>query len=127
MLAPQGAAVDRATCFLCYDELDPNAYLGGGIAFHAVGHAALWEHCRMKKLRVLADVHTHPGHNVRQSPTDQRNPMLPLHGHTAIIVPNFANTSWWTLNAVGVYEYLGDFQWRSYAAGCGKRRVTLGL
>ena len=38
--------------------------------------------------------------------------MLPILGHTAMIVPNFAKTAWWSLNAVGVYEYLGDFKWR---------------
>jgi hypothetical protein len=53
--------------------------------------------------------------------------MLPLQGHTALIVPNFADTPWWTLEAVGIYEYLGDFKWRSHGAARGKRRVILTL
>ena len=126
LLAPQGAT-DRVTAFVCYDDLDPDAYQGGAIAFHAAGHAAFWEHCRTKNLRVLADVHTHPGRNVGQSWIDRRNPMIPLQGHTALIVPSFGNTKWWTLDGVGVYEYLGDFQWRSHNASRGKRRVSLAL
>jgi hypothetical protein len=40
--------------------------------------------------------------------------MLPLVGHIALIVPNFAHTSWWSFDGIGVYEYLGNFQWRTY-------------
>lgn len=115
------------TTYVCYDDLDPEAYQSGAIAFHAVGHAALWEYCRKKKLQVLADVHTHPGQSVRQSPIDQRNPMIPMQGHTAMIIPKFARTPWWSLAAVGVYEYLGDFKWRTHDASQKPRRVCLTL
>ena len=127
LLTPQKIGANRATSFICYDDLDPNAYEGGAIAFHAVGHAALWEHCRKRELRVLADVHTHPGNYIRQSSIDQRNPMIPLQGHIALIVPNFANTPWWTLSSAGVYEYLGNFEWHSHSNADGKRRVRLTL
>jgi proteasome lid subunit RPN8/RPN11 len=103
----------RIRHYLCYDDLDPDAYQNGGIAFHAVGYAALWRYCRERKLQVLADVHTHPGPDVRQSTLDQRHPMLPMQGHTAVIVPNFGRTPWWSLRNVGVYEYLGEFKWRT--------------
>lgn len=103
-----------ARSYVCYDDLDPNAYQGGGIAFHAAGCAALWSYCRKSGLEILADIHTHPGGNTGQSETDRRNPMLPLVGHLALIVPNFAHTPWWSVDGVGVYEYLGNFQWRTY-------------
>jgi hypothetical protein len=125
LLAPQDSDASRATSFVCYDDLDPDAYEGCAIAFHAVGHAALWDLCGKRGLRVLADVHTHPGSYIRQSLIDQRNPMMPLLGHIALILPNFANTSWWTLDHVGVYEYLGNFEWRSYAFTDGRRPVKL--
>jgi hypothetical protein len=48
--------VGIATSFICYDDLDPDAYLSGAISFHATGYAALWKHCREKNLQVLADV-----------------------------------------------------------------------
>lgn len=127
LLAPQDSDVNRVTSFVCYDDLDPDAYEGGAIAFHAVGHAALWELCGKRGLRVLADVHTHPGSYIRQSPIDQRNPMIPLLGHIALILPNFSNTPWWTLDLAGVYEYLGNFEWRSYARADGRRPVRLTL
>lgn len=125
LLGPQHGDSGRVTTFVCYDDLDPEAYEGSAIAFHGTGHAALWEHCRNKNLRVLADVHTHPGRYVGQSATDQRNPMIPLQGHTAIIVPNFANTPWWSLDAIGIYEYLGDFRWRNHKVSQGGLRVRL--
>lgn len=117
----------RVTAYLCYDELDAGAYQGGAIAFHAVGYAALWQYCKEKKLLVVADVHTHPGADVRQSPIDQRHPMVPVVGHTAMIVPNFANTAWWSLDTIGVYEYLGNFKWRTHQPWERPRRVRLSL
>lgn len=118
--------VRRALSYICYDDLDPQAYQGGAIAFHGQGYAALWKHCRDSGLDVLCDVHTHPGPDVRQSNIDMRHPMLPIVGHTALIVPNFARIARWSLKAVGVYEYLGNFQWRTHAPGR-QRRVKLSV
>jgi proteasome lid subunit RPN8/RPN11 len=117
----------RVTSYICYDDVDPDAYQQGAIAFHANGCAALWQVCRNKQLQLLIDVHTHPGPDVRQSSIDERHPMLPIVGHTAMIVPNFGRTAWWSLDAVGVYEYLGGFRWRMHAAAASNRRVRLSL
>jgi len=127
LLGPQDSNSGRVTTYVCYDDLDPEALQSGAITFHAPGYATLWEYCRKKKLKALADVHTHPGQYVGQSSTDQRNPMIPVQGHTAMIVPNFGRTAWWSLNAVGVYEYLGDFKWRPHDASEMSRRVRLTL
>ena len=113
LLGQRCGAGGRITAFACYDDLDPDAYQSGAITFHADGYAALWEHCRKKDLQIIGDVHTHPGGYVSQSGIDQRHPMIPVVGHTAIIVPNFARTPWWSLKAVGMYEYLGTFEWRA--------------
>jgi hypothetical protein len=78
-------------------------------------------------LQLLIDVHTHPGNDVRQSPIDVRHPMMPVAGHTAMIVPNYAQTRWWSLKAVGVYEYLNGFNWRTHHAAAADRRVKLSL
>jgi hypothetical protein len=51
--------------------------------------------------------------------------MIPVKGHTAIIVANFGRTGWWSLSTVGVYEYLGDFKWRTHGASQKPRRVSL--
>ena len=127
LLGHQNNIPGRAMTYICYDDLDPRAHHLGGIAFHADGYAALWRYCRHKQLQVLADVHTHPGKDVRQSCIDQEHPMVPIVGHTAIIVPNFAHTSWWSLDGVGVHEYLGNFKWRSHGATERRRRVRLTL
>jgi len=127
LLGPKRGAPSHVTAFVCYDDLDPDAYQSGGISFHATGYAALWRHCGERELRVLADVHTHPGVSVLQSWVDQNNPMLPTVGHTALIVPNFGRTPWWSLKDVGVYEYLGNFIWRSHPSSVTPRRVNLTL
>jgi proteasome lid subunit RPN8/RPN11 len=127
LLGRQGGFSAKVTSFICYDDLDPDAYQSGAIEFHAAGYAALWKHCRQKGLQLLCDVHTHPGKDVRQSHIDRRHPMIAISGHTAMIVPNFANTSRWSLQAVGVYEYLGNFEWRTYDSRTSPCRVQLTL
>lgn len=117
----------RVTSYLCYDDVDPDAYQFGAIAFHASGCVALWKHCREHKVRLLIDVHTHPSSDVRQSSIDVRHPTLPVVGHTAMIVPCYADTPWWSLKATGVYEYLGSFQWHTHPASARNRRVKLSL
>ena len=124
LLGQQSGTSARVTTYICYDDLDPHAYQSGAIAFHAAGYAALWQYCRKKKLQVLADVHTHPSDGVWQSPTDRQNPMIPVVGHIAIIVRRFANTPWWSLKAVAVYEYLGNFKWRTHSLAEKTRPIT---
>ena len=51
--------------------------------------------------------------------------MIPVKGHTAIIVANFGRTGWWSLSTVGVYEYLGDFKWRTHDRSLARRRIVL--
>ena len=117
----------RVTSYVCYDDVDPAAYQDGAIAFHASGCAALWKICREKQLDLLIDVHTHPGSDVRQSSIDVRHPMMPVAGLTAMVVPNFARTPWWSLKACGVYEYIGGFNWRTHPPSSRTRRVKLSL
>lgn len=124
LLGRESGAPRRVSSYICYDDMDPRAQQDGGIAFHAKGYAALWQLCKDKAVQVIADVHTHPGWNVHQSSIDQRNPMLPVVGHTAMIVPNFGRSAWFSLKDVGVYEYLGSFEWRDHPAGK-VRRVKL--
>jgi len=127
LLGQTTGAVATVTSYITYDRLDPNAMQGGAIAFHANGYAALWKHCREQKLELIADCHTHPTADVRQSHIDQRHPMVPVVGHTAMIVPKFGRTGWWSLSGVGVYEHLGSFQWRTHNEGRLPHRVRLTL
>lgn len=105
----------RVRNFICYDDLDPNALDHGYVTLHSRGLKSLWAQCRARQLDVVADVHTHPGRDTRQSSLDQRHPMIPVDGHVALIVPNFANTTRWQLDGVGVHEYRAT-GWLQHAA-----------
>jgi len=103
----------KATKFIPYDELDPKVYDTGIIEFESCGFTPLWNYCREKKMRVLADIHTHPKSWTGQSHLDKTNPMIVEKGHIALIAPNYAQRLRKTLKGVGIYEYLGDFKWNT--------------
>jgi hypothetical protein len=74
--------------FAFYDDLDATS-LTGAITLSANGYAALNSRCRTDGLRVVGDIHTHPGRCVGQSAIDAAHPMAAVRGHVAIIAPNF--------------------------------------
>lgn len=111
-----GRAADedrRVARFVCYDELDPEALETGIVMFHARGLSALWALCSEQSLEVMADVHTHPTSDVRQSSIDQEHPMLPVKGHVALILPRYGKTSKWSLAGVGMHVFQGGRRWTS--------------
>lgn len=121
LLGHVGQVNKQVVRFVCYDDLDPNALKHGVIAFHAQGYSALWELCRRESLEVVADVHTHPTGDVRQSPIDANNPMLAVAGHIGLILPYYGVTSRWSLSGVGIHVFLGGGKWKSCVApqrGC---------
>lgn len=101
----------RALSLVYYDELDARAYDSGVCILHADAFGRLWERCADLGLSVVADAHVH-GRWAGQSRSDRENPMIARPGHLALILPLMARAPvrrW----AVGVYEYLGDHQWRA--------------
>jgi len=110
----------RVLSAIYYDELDPNAYETGVCVLHAGAFGLLWDLCGDLGLTVVADAHVHGG-RAGQSSSDRENPMIARPGHLALILPLMARPPvrrW----AVGVYEYLGDHQWRAHG-GCNVTRV----
>lgn len=103
----------RVTQYLCYDDLDPSALASGIVVFHGNGYSALWAHCAKNGLSVLADVHTHPTSDVRQSYIDQDHPMVPVKGHVALILPRYGHTSKWSLSGTGIHLFQGQGVWQS--------------
>ena len=102
----------EATAVIYYDQLDPRAYDTGVCILHADAFGRLWDQCAVLGLSVVADVHVH-ALRARQSRADKENPMIARPGHLALIFPLMAHPPvrrW----SVGVYEYLGDHQWRSH-------------
>jgi proteasome lid subunit RPN8/RPN11 len=102
----------RVVGWIPFDDLDADA-LNGAISIRGEAFNKLWEICRKEGLRVLADVHTHPGGHVRQSHTDESNPMVAQRGHIAIILPRFAQDRP-RLDELGVHVYEGNRTWKSY-------------
>ena len=104
-----------------YDDLDPGC-LAGGITFTADGYTALAALCRRDGLQVVADIHTHPGRNVRQSSTDAGHPMTAMPGHIALIAPCYASGV--TSPAeLGVHVLQAGGQWQS-AYGADAARIV---
>jgi proteasome lid subunit RPN8/RPN11 len=117
LLGREGSA--RIVRVVYYDDLDPRCLDRGFINFDGAGYVKLWQICRERMLRVIADVHTHPMSWTGQSESDKEHPMIPQKGHMALIIPNYACASRFTLRGVGIYEYLGDGEWRKCAARSG--------
>jgi proteasome lid subunit RPN8/RPN11 len=104
-----------------YDDLDAEC-LTGGISLAGSGYDTLWTICREAGLRVIADIHTHPGGWTGQSRTDAANPMMAHSGHLALIVGHFATQP--TLpGSVAVHLYLGRHEWKHLADGSGIART----
>lgn len=111
LLASSIEHLRRVVDFIPFDELDPHA-LNGAISIRGEAFGRLWTICADRRLRVVADVHTHPGTSVRQSITDQHNPMIAIAGHFGVIVPRFAQNHPEPCET-GVHVYQGDRTWVS--------------
>jgi hypothetical protein len=94
-----------------YDDLDPSC-LTGGITFKRTGYSRLWDLCEASAVRVVADVHTHPGSRVSQSSIDAANPMIAEVAHIAVIVPNFGRGHPGP-DRVGVTVFQGADRWEA--------------
>jgi len=114
----------RMCRFVYYDDLEPHCLETGVVVFNGSGYGPLWQLCRSAGLRVVADVHTHPG-LARQSPDDRVHPMIAQAGHIAIIIPCFAAEPV-RAEELGIYEYEGNHRWRSYLGSAAKRFLYIG-
>ncbi len=108
---------------LYFDDLDPRS-LKGSIHLRGPAFSRLWEHCSSHGLRALADVHTHPGPWVAQSPTDRRYPLVAQRGHVALIVPRFALDGA-APSRIGFHRYDGESGWTSFFGRAAARRLRL--
>lgn len=114
-LLGRGDGKDRRIVeYVCYDDLDAHALDQGIVIFHGEGFSGLWALCAKRKLQVLADIHTHPGRDVRQSSIDQEHAMVPVSGHVAMIAPYFGRTSRWSLNEVGIHILEDGGRWKHF-------------
>lgn len=105
--------------FILYDDLDPDCLDTGAIHFKGRGYVKLWDYCLANGMRVIADVHTHPFKWTNQSGIDESNPMISQKGHLGLIVPYYAAMPNQDLKGVGIFEYLGDYEWKKWNAKSG--------
>ena len=124
LLSPAEESTRRVVRAAYFDDLDPEC-LVGNIHIRASGFSKLWDLCDAERLRVIADIHTHPCTWVAQSPTDRANPMIARQGHLALIVPYFG-TRPVQAREVGVHEYRGDGGWASWFGSRADRVLRIG-
>ena len=106
-----------------FDDIDPDC-LVGAIHIHQRAFSNLWQMCAERKLRVVGDIHTHPGSGVGQSSVDRDHPMIAARGHVGVIAPNFAQGVI-TPKDVGVHLYLGSDGWHSYFGADAEQRLRV--
>jgi proteasome lid subunit RPN8/RPN11 len=104
----------RVTKPLFYDDLCPGCLDEGYVRFDSSGYVRLSDICQSEKIKVVADVHTHPGMWTGQSPSDREHPMMPRKGHVGLIVPLYAQGPRRELDGVGAYLYCGDGRWEDF-------------
>lgn len=122
LLAAREPRSTRVTDIVYFDDLDPEC-LVGAIHLHQRAFSKLWELCAARSLRVIADVHTHPGGGVGQSSIDRENPMIAMRGHVGVIVPNFAQGVI-APKDVGVHLYLAR-GWQSHFGADAEQRLKM--
>ena len=125
LVGKRGDTSRKVARVIYYDDLDPDALRSGIVTLHARGMSTLWETCSTASLQVLADVHTHPGTDTRQSSVDRQYPMVPVAGHIGMILPHFGDTSIWSLKGVGVHVYEGSGRWTAHRGGAANVPVKL--
>jgi len=115
----------RVKNFVLYDDLDPHCLDSGIVRFDGRYFGELWQICKERGLKVVADIHTHPGGSV-QSDSDRDHPMISSAGHLALIVPRFAAPPV-RRTEVGIYRYLGAKQWDTVPGNRRRRFFRVGL
>lgn len=106
-----GAQATTVKRFVYFDDIEPTSLIGT-ISMSSSAFSTLWDICNAEKMRVIADVHTHPETLVRQSDTDRKNPMIASAGHVAVIVPYLAGRAI-SPHECGVHLYRGAHRWDS--------------
>jgi proteasome lid subunit RPN8/RPN11 len=100
------------TEYLLYSDIAPDSQHVNYVLLRGRHMAKVWDICEQKGLRVVADIHTHPGVPI-QSTSDRENPIVSIKGHIALIVPNFAQGVVLP-SSLGFHEFQGQGVWHSW-------------
>ena len=110
LLAKSGKS--KVTKIVFYDQFDKTVSDSGIIQFK--GASIFFEYLAKEKFEVLADIHTHPTNDTRQSNSDMKHPMIRIKGHIAIIAPNYVKNLFILPKQCSMYEYIGNFNWKKF-------------
>jgi proteasome lid subunit RPN8/RPN11 len=123
LLAAREPRSTQVTDIVYFDDLDPEC-LVGAIHMHQRAFSKLWDLCAARAMRVIGDVHSHPGSGVGQSSIDRAHPMIATRAHVGVIVPNFAQGAI-AAKDVGVHLYLGADGWESHFGADAEQRLRV--
>lgn len=122
LLAAADADSPLVTSWLPYDELAPESMAVAYVRLEPDAFTRLWAFCAEKKVKVVADIHTHPK-GPGQSFSDKKHPMLAFPGHVALIAPWFAQRSP-KPHDVSLNVYQGGGKWLNYYRGDAASRIV---
>jgi proteasome lid subunit RPN8/RPN11 len=112
LLAAADGVTSTVSSWLPYDELAPESLAFAYVRLEPEAFTRLWAFCADKRVKVVADIHTHPK-GPGQSPSDKKHPMVAFTGHVALIAPWFAQRSP-TPYDVSLNVYQGAGAWLNY-------------
>jgi proteasome lid subunit RPN8/RPN11 len=125
LLGEENHEIRQIHRFVYYDDLDPHCLDQGYVRFNGSAYGPLWQICHSSGLKVIGDIHTHPGAAI-QSNSDRQNPMVAIKGHIALIVPCYANKIVHP-GELGIYEYEGSHRWRNHSGKGAARLFYIGI
>jgi len=123
-LGDQDAERETATEVVFLDDLPGTV---GRRLHHRTSREAvriLIDRARELGLTIVGDVHTHPGPWVDLSEVDRAHPIEYRIGLLALVFPTFAEGPP-RLDGVGVHEYLGSGEWRTFEGEDVASRLSL--
>lgn len=85
---------------------------GISVSSDLIAGAKVVREIRKRRLEIISEVHSHPGHWVGHSPIDDENPFVLAEGNISIVVPHFAKEGMEPLWKCGVYLYSFKDGWR---------------
>lgn len=115
----------EAKDYLLYDDLEPGCLDAGFVKMTSVGFRALGREASARSLEVVADIHTHPEHAFF-SGTDRDHPMVPVKGHLALVVPDYALKGT-DPERCAMFRFLGGNDWEDLETKGRHSKVYVGF
>ena len=90
---------------------------GVSVSSDVIAGAEVVREVRRRRLEIIAEIHSHPGHWVGHSFIDDENPFVLAEDNISIVVPSFGEEGMEPLWKCGVYLYNVKDGWRRLSKG----------